>query len=95
MAKLHAEVQQDDFMKFGGERPSYLDIEDDLMALGGHGVAGNNFKKDAMKKAGWTGGALATYASRPQVAQAAFNRIRVLLPKAQSPQELLKLLESN
>jgi len=44
MSKQFAEVQEDDFMKFGGERPSYLAIEDALMALGGHGVAGNNFK---------------------------------------------------
>lgn len=54
MAKQYAEVHQDDFMKFGGERPSYLDIEDELLALGGHGVSGNAFKKEALKMAGWT-----------------------------------------
>lgn len=53
MSKKFAEVQQDDFMKFGAERPSYLDIEDALMAMGGHGVGGNNFKNEMVKLAGW------------------------------------------
>ncbi len=93
MAKQHAEVQQDDFMKFGGERPSYLDIEDELMALGGHGVTGNNFKKEVLKLAGWTGGALTTYAQRPAVACSAFNKVREILPKVSSPDELRAALK--
>ncbi|MFD1381841.1 hypothetical protein ACFQ45_00565 [Rhodanobacter aciditrophus] len=93
MAKQHAEVQQDDFMKFGGERPSYLDIEDELMALGGHGVTGNNFKKEVLKLAGWTGGALTTYAQRPAVACNAFNKVREILPKVSSPDELRAALK--
>ncbi|WCN07958.1 hypothetical protein [Marinomonas mediterranea] len=92
MAKEFTEVQQDDFMKFGAERPSYLDIEDELMKLGGHGVAGNNFKKETLKLAGWTGGALTTYASRAVVAKDAFNRIRVALIKASTAEELTALL---
>ncbi|MBJ7539223.1 hypothetical protein [Marinomonas transparens] len=92
MSEQFAEVQQDDFMKFGGERPSYLGIEDALMALGGHGVNGNNFKNDMVKLAGWTGGALTTYAQRPAVAQAAFNKIREALPKAKTAEELRELL---
>ncbi|MDE8601636.1 hypothetical protein M3I01_001665 [Marinomonas sp. RSW2] len=93
MSKQFTEVQEDDFMKFGGERPSYLAIEDALMTLGGHGVGGNNFKNEMVKLAGWTGGALTTYAQRPTVAQAAFNRIREVLPKATSPDELRVLLK--
>lgn len=88
MTNQFAEVQQDDFMKFGGERPSYLAIEDKLMALGGHGVAGNAFKNEMVKLAGWTGGALTTYAQRPAVAQAAFNKIRAVLPQVSSAEEL-------
>lgn len=53
MSKQFTEVQEDDFMKFGGERPSYLAIEDALMTLGGHGVGGNNFKNEMVKLAGW------------------------------------------
>lgn len=94
MSKQFAEVQQDDFMKFGGERPSYLEIEDALMSLGGHGVGGNNFKNEMVKLAGWTGGALTTYAQRAAVAQAAFNRIREVLPKATTPDELRAILKS-
>ncbi|MGB0783091.1 MAG: hypothetical protein ACPGRG_07960 [Marinomonas sp.] len=94
MSKQFAEVQQDDFMKFGGERPSYLEIEDALMKLGGHGVGGNNFKNEMVKLAGWTGGALTTYAQRAAVAEAAFNRIREVLPKASSAEELRAILKS-
>jgi len=94
MSKQFAEVQQDDFMKFGGERPSYLQIEDALMALGGHGVAGNNFKNEMVKLAGWTGGALTTYAQRAEVAQNAFNRIRAILPSVKTADELRAKLEA-
>ncbi|ETI59306.1 hypothetical protein [Marinomonas profundimaris] len=94
MSKQYAEVQEDDFMKFGGDRPSYLEIEDALMALGGHGVNGNNFKNEMVKLAGWTGGALTTYAQRASVAQNAFNRIRGVLPKASTSDELRALLNS-
>ena len=79
MANKFEPVQADDFMKFGGERPSYLLIEDELMAMGGLGVPGNQFKKEVLKAAGWTGGALTTYAQRPAVAAASFNRIREAL----------------
>ncbi|EAQ65228.1 hypothetical protein MED121_18345 [Marinomonas sp. MED121] len=79
MANKFEPVQADDFMKFGGERPSYLLIEDELMAMGGLGVTGNQFKKEVLKAAGWTGGALTTYAQRPAVAAASFNRIREAL----------------
>ncbi|MBM6552179.1 hypothetical protein [Marinomonas ostreistagni] len=95
MAKEYTEVHQDDFMKFGGERPSYLDIEDELMSLGGHGVAGSAFKKEALKLAGWTGGALTTYAQRPVVAADAFNKIRKGLPQVSSADELRDFLKGS
>jgi hypothetical protein len=94
MAKQFTEVQQDDFMKFGADRPSYLDIEDTLMAMGGHGVSGNNFKKEALKLAGWTGGALATYASRGAVAAMAFNKIREGLSQVETADELRDWLKN-
>lgn len=86
-------VDKDDFMKFGADRPSYLDIEDALMALGGHGVAGNAFKIEALKLAGWTGGALATYASRSAVAANAFNKVREGLTQVKSADELKAWLQ--
>ena len=94
MSTEYKEVHQDDFMKFGGERLSYLDIEDKLMELGGHGVSGSAFKKEALKLAGWTGGALTTYAQRPVVAAKAFNKRREALPKVSSADELRNELQS-
>lgn len=94
MANKFAVVETDDFMKFGGERPSYLDIEDALLAMGGHGVSGNAFKKEVLKMAGWTGGALTTYAQRPAVAVAAFNKVREALESATSADELKTILKS-
>jgi hypothetical protein len=90
MANKFEPVQADDFMKFGGERPSYLLIEDELMALGGLGVTGNQFKKEVLKAAGWTGGALTTYAQRPAVAAASFNKIREILEKGVADGSALK-----
>ncbi|TBR44873.1 hypothetical protein CBF23_002235 [Marinomonas agarivorans] len=88
-------VESDDFMKFGGERPSYLLIEDELVKMGGMGVNGNQFKKMILKEAGWTGGALTTYAQRPSVAAASFNRIREALEKgAGTPEELKDFLQN-
>lgn len=90
MANKFEPVQADDFMKFGGERPSYLLIEDELMAMGGLGVTGNQFKKEVLKAAGWTGGALTTYAQRPAVAAASFNKIREILEKGVADAGALK-----
>lgn len=91
MGKKYEQVQNDDFMKFGGERPSYLLIEEELVKLGGMGVGGNQFKNNILKEAGWTGGALTTYAQRPAVAAATFNRIREALEKGVSSADELRV----
>ena len=83
-----AEVQSEDFMKFGGEKPSHLLIEEILISMGGGGTAGGQFKKEMLKLAGWTGGSLTTYASRSTVAAEAFNRIRTALESADDPESL-------
>ena len=88
MSRSFAEVHPDDFMKFGGEKLSHLLIEEALIKMGGDGVNGGTFKKEILKLAGWNGGALTTYASRAQVAAAAFNRIREALETAAEPQDL-------
>lgn len=81
-------VDPEDFMKFGGEKPSHLLIEEALIKLGGGGVNGGTFKKEALKLAGWNGGPLTTYASRSKVAAEAFNVIRELLESTASAEEL-------
>ncbi|WP_245595795.1 hypothetical protein [Marinomonas ushuaiensis] len=48
-----------------------------------------------MKLAGWTGGALTTYAQRASVAQAAFNKIREILPNVKAEEELRGLLKAS
>ena len=85
-------VEPEDFMKIGGSKPSHLLIEETLIKMGGGGTSGGDFKKEVLKMAGWTGGPLTTYASRSQVAAEAFNRIRELLEKATTPDELKALL---
>lgn len=87
-----AEVQSEDFMKFGREKPSHLLIEEILISMGGGGTAGGQFKKDMLKLAGWTGGSLTTYASRSAVAAEAFNRIRDALETASDAESLKSVL---
>lgn len=86
MSHSFAVVQPEDFMKFGGAKPSHLLIEEALIKMGG--THGGQFKKDILKMAGWTGGSLTTYASRAEVAAEAFNRIREALETASTADEL-------
>jgi hypothetical protein len=86
------EVKPEDFMKIGGEPPPHLLIERTLIALGNASGNGGAFKKEALKLAGWNGGALTTYASRAQLAADAFNRIRKALDGVSSAQELKERL---
>lgn len=88
MTQTYTEVQPEDFMKIGGDKPPHLLIEQALISLGAQTGNGGAFKKEALKLAGWNGGALTTYASRAQVAADAFNRIRQALEGVESPTEL-------
>jgi hypothetical protein len=85
-------VKPEDFMKIGGDKPSHLLIEETLIKMGGKGVAGGSFKKEILKMAGWTGGALTTYASRAEVAAQAFNRIREALESVEDVEGLKEKL---
>jgi hypothetical protein len=85
-------VKPEDFMKIGGDKPSHLLIEETLINMGGKGVTGGNFKKEVLKMAGWTGGALTTYASRSEVAASAFNRVREALETAEDAESLKEKL---
>lgn len=73
------EVKPQDFMSFGGEKPSHLLIEEMLISMGG-----TQFKKDALQMAGWTGGRLTTYASRAELAADAFNKVRAALDNSET-----------
>ena len=86
----YPQVQPEDFMKIGGDKPGHLMIEQTLISLGSEAGNGGAFKKEALKLAGWTGGALTTYASRAQVAADAFNRIREALDSGVNSAEELK-----
>jgi len=92
MTQKYPAVHPDDFMKFGGEKPSHLRIEEDLISIAGSGPAGNEFKKDVLKLAGWTGSALTTYASRAQVAADAFNKINAILVETSDPDAIKSAL---
>ena len=90
MTQAHLEVQPEDFMKIGGDKPPHLLIEQTLIALGRESGSGGAFKKEALKLAGWTGSSLTTYASRANVAASAFNRIREVLAEGIGTAEELK-----
>lgn len=94
MTQFYSEVHPDDFMKVGGDKPPHLLIEQELIALGRQSGNAGAFKKEALKLAGWTGGALTTYASRAQMAAEVFNRIREALDGVESPEDLKKNLQT-
>ncbi len=94
MSQSYAEVQPEDFMKIGGEQPPHLLIEKALISLGASTGNGGMFKKEALKLAGWTGGALTTYASRSKQAAEVFNRIREALDGAETAEELKERLNT-
>jgi hypothetical protein len=92
VTQTYVEVQPEDFMKVGGDKPPHLLIEKALISLGAKTGNGGAFKKEALKLAGWNGGALTTYASRAQLAADAFNRIREALDGVSSPEDLKEKL---
>ncbi len=94
MTQQYAEVQPEDFMKIGGDKPPHLLIEQELISLGSQTGNGGAFKKEALKMAGWSGGSLTTYASRAQVAADAFNRIRNALDGTSTAEELKQKLST-
>lgn len=96
MTQVFVEVQPEDFMKIGGDKPSHLLIEQKLIALGRESGNGGAFKKEVLKLAGWTGSSLTTYASRAEIAASAFNRIRdVLTEGVGTAEELRQKLQSH
>ncbi|MFN2309338.1 MAG: hypothetical protein ABR553_06320 [Gammaproteobacteria bacterium] len=89
-----AEVSEDDFSRIGGERPPHTRIEATLIALGGSGVQGTEFKHRALKAAGWKYGKMVSYGSNPKLAAEVFNRVRCALAACRDHEQLLQALQS-
>ena len=87
------EVTAEDFSKITLEKLPHLKIEDALIQLGGEGVVGVSFKKDALKAAGWKYHELTSYNAHAEEASQAFNKIREQLIKGSSKEELLENLK--
>ncbi|GHD70455.1 hypothetical protein ACFSQE_02175 [Vogesella fluminis] len=67
-------------------------IEQQLMQMGGGGVAGSAFRKQVLQAAGWPHDGLVPFAKHPQLASTAFNRIRLALSEHRQPDKLLAAL---
>ncbi len=89
-----AEVQEGDFSRIGGEKPPHHKIEAALIALGGNGVKGTDFKLRALKAAGWKYGKMMPYGSYPKTATEAFNKIRHALSASNDQNQLIQALQS-
>lgn len=88
-----AEIKVEDFTSFTpGKVATYIQIERLLNEIGGGGKAGVEFKVAIMNAAGWTYGGLIGYSKNPQMATAAFNKVRLVLDRTRDKDELLALL---
>ena len=96
MSSEFKEVTTDEFSRIGGEPPEHRKIEAALVNIGGKGVHGNNFKREALKAAGWNYGKMTSYGSKPDAAARAFNRLREVLSRVEDKDAVLAALaESN
>jgi hypothetical protein len=86
------EVKEEDFLKIGGEKPAHLLIEAALIRIGGDGVAGIEYKKSVLKKAGWKHHELVSYTSKRKDATRVFNIIRAVLAKTEDKDAILEEL---
>jgi len=93
MAREFAEVQAEDFSKITIERMPHQEIEMALIAIGGGGVRGTQFKTEVVRAAGWNGERLATYAGKPEKAAAAFNKIRTVLAETDEQDQVMDKLK--
>ena len=87
------EVTVEDFSRLQGPF-SFLEIEASLVELGGEGVEGVNFRKAALKAAGWRHHDLISYGKFPDQAASAFNRVRLVLQQTQEPDAILAQLKA-
>lgn len=95
MSRDYTEVRVEDFSKITLERLPHQQIEMALIAIGGGGVRGIEFKTNVVKAAGWNRERLSTYAGNPELAAAAFNRIRSVLSETDDPERVVSLLSTD
>lgn len=96
MSTQFKEITEDEFARIGGEPPEHRKIEAALVKIGGTGVHGNNFKREALKAAGWGYGKMTSYGAKPEAAARAFNRLRTALAAADDKDAVLAaLVETN
>jgi len=88
----YKEITEDEFSRLGGEPPEHRKIEEALVRLGGAGIKGNEFKRQALKAAGWSYGKMTSYGAKPEAAARAFNRIASALQAATDADSLLAAL---
>lgn len=88
MSQEFAEVKAEDFTKLTIERQPHQEIENALIAMGG-----TNFKNETLKRAGWKGDRLTSFAKRPEEAAVAFNKIRNALTKTDDPDQLWQQMD--
>ena len=87
------EVKKEDFLTFSRTQPSYVKLEQFLIEIGGTGVKGADFKKQALAAAGWSYGALVSYGAHPDKAAEVFNNIRKAM-ESSSPDDTDSLLSA-
>ncbi|MBY0444205.1 MAG: hypothetical protein K2Q15_03230 [Burkholderiales bacterium] len=68
-------------------------IEQALMQLGGGGIEGTTFKRNALLAAGWKHASVVSYGKHPNEASAAFNQVRAVLEQSQKPEEIMLQLQ--
>lgn len=88
------EVKTDDFCKITLEKLPHLKIEDALIQLGGEGVVGVSFKKEALKAAGWRYHELTSYNAHAEEACQAFNKVRQEFINGTSKDNLIAKLKA-
>ena len=95
MGQSFAAVTEDEFSRIGGERPTFLIIEEFLVKMGGGGKDGVNFKYELLKSAGWKYEPLTSYGKNPELAATAFNKIGGLLAETDVKDELVSRLQAD
>ena len=89
------EVVAEDFTSFKpGVVATHIKIEQTLSDIAGGGTKGAEFKREALKLAGWKYGPLTGYAKNPQLAAEAFNTVRELLGSTQDKDALVEQLKA-
>jgi hypothetical protein len=94
MSRAFAEVHPDDFSKITIERLPHQEIEMALIAIGGGGVRGTQFKTEVVQAAGWKGERLSTYAGKPEMAATAFNKIRSVLTETEDMEAIMAKVQA-